>query len=579
MHVKTKQESGQRNIKLSNHVVRQLFAIVSKWQKRPRKLCHLVGHRVSPDGPFGLLVIASLRRGSQVELRTRTQTVVFTDMADYTRSVGNADREALRQLLARHQTMVEPVLTRRGGRIVKGIGDSFMALFDSATDAVRACLDLVEAHGPGSGSTVTFRASCATGDVEETSNDAFGDTVNLASRINARTPAGEVWLSNGTRHCMNQAEIPWESTGNHQLKGIPGDVEVFRAVARHQAILPDTLVAAVRTSRLVTWNAGDVQPPVPPGGHLILAGFQPGSAVLGQAVDALPIVDPSHIWLQSYTLNPAERVEWAQKGRGLIVCTGEALSAAIARFSAPLQRTPGSDTIILDSTTVAAVDLVIAGLCLPGVPLAEVVAGYSYDLLPDGRWVNRSERAQLRLDVGPQGAQIGVLAPGVSVDGQSAGISSHWPLRHGSTVTTPAGSWRYVAFQVDGFVGAFVGDSPMHLGVGAGQRVELGREPNHPGLLLPDRNNQDNIRWCTGPRAARAREKGFTLDKSLTGRRQTAVEVAGDEVRVVPLHETCPTLLLGADGSVQRLSAAATVQIGDAIMVGTTVVALREASL
>lgn len=514
-----------------------------------------------------------------MELRTRTKTVVFTDMADYTRSVVNSDREALRQLLAHHQAMVEPVLTRRGGRIVKGIGDSFMALFDSATDAVRACLDLVEGHAPGSGSTVTFRASCATGDVEETSNDAFGDTVNLSARINARTPAGEVWLSNGTRHCMNQAEIPWESTGHHQLKGIPGDVEVFRAVARHQAILPDTLVAAVRTGRLAVWNAGDLMPPVHPGGHVILNGFQPGTVGLTQAIDALPIADPSHLWLQAYQVSPANRLEWALKGRGLIVATPEALTAAIARYSAPLQRSVGSDTIILDGGGLAVLDLVVAGLCLPGVPLAEVVAGYSYDLLPDGRWVNRSERAQLRVDVGPSGPAVMVLSPGASVDGQPAAINTTWPLRHGSAVSTPSGTWRFYSFNQDGFIGAFVGDSQMHLGVSAGQRVELGREPNHPGLLLPDRNNQDNIRWCAGPRAARAREKGFTLDKSLTGRRQTAVEVTADDVKVIPLHETCPTLLLGADGAVQRLPAGQSARLGDAILVGTTVVALREATL
>ncbi len=513
-----------------------------------------------------------------MQLRTRTQTVVFTDLADYTKSVVNSDREGLRQLLNHHQEMVEPVLTRRGGRIVKGIGDSFMALFDSATDAVRACLDLVEGHAPGSGSSVTFRASCATGDVEETEGDAFGETVNLSARINARTPAGEVWLSNGTRHCMNQAEIPFESTGHHQLKGIPGDAEVFRAVARHQAILPDTLIAAVRTGRLIVWNAGEILPPVPSGGHVVMVDFKPGSPQLAQAVDTLPIVDPSHVWLQSYHFSPAARVEWAAKGRGIIIATPEALVATIARYSAPLQRSAGSDTIILDAGGTAVVDLVIAGLCLPAAPLGEVVAGYSYDLLADGRWVNRSERAQLRLDVGPAGPTVTVLSPGVSVDGQAAGINSTWPVRHGSVITTPAGTWRHFAFAADGFIGAFLGDSQMHLGIGPGQRVELGREPNHPGLLLPDRNNQDNIRWCSGPRAARAREKGFTLDKSLTGRRQSAVELVGDALMVTPLHETCPTMILSPNGTVVRLPGAQRVGVGDAILVGTTIVAIREAS-
>ena len=514
-----------------------------------------------------------------MELRTRTQTVVFTDMADYTKSVVNSDREALRLLLERHQTMVEPVLTRRGGRIVKGIGDSFMALFDSATDAVRACLDLVEAHGPASGTAVTFRASLATGDVEETSNDAFGETINLSARINARTPAGEVWLSAGTWHCMNTAEIPWESTGRHTLKGIPGEVEVFRAVARHQCVMPEALIAAVRTGRLVLWNAGDPVPVVPPGGHVVLVGFSPGSPAIAQAVDSLPIADPSHLWLQGYPLAPAERIDWVRHGRGVMVCTAEALASTVQRYAAPLQRSAGSDTIILDGGTVTVLNLVVAGLCLPVVPFAEVVAGYSYDLLADGRWVNRSERATLRVDVSGSGPSITVLVPGVTVGGQVAAINSNWPLRAGTTVITPSGSLSFVEFSQDGFLGALVGDSPMHLGVGPGQRVELGREPNHPGLHLPDRNNQDNIRWCAGPRAARAREKGFTLDKSLTGRRQTAVEVVGDGVRIVPLHETCPTLLLTAAGAVSRLPGPQNAQVGDAILVGTTVVALRDAGL
>ncbi len=512
-----------------------------------------------------------------MELRTRTKTVVFTDMADYTKSVVKSDREELRALLQRHQAMVEPVLIARGGRVVKGIGDSFMALFDTATDAVRACLDLIEAHPPQASAGVTFRASCATGDVEETDNDAFGETVNLSARINARIPAGEVWISAGTWHCMNQAEIPWESTGRHVLKGIPGEVEVFRAVARHHCALPDPLVAAVRTSRLVVWNEGDPVPSAPANGHIVLVGFQPGSASLSQAVDALPVLDPSHIWLQAHHIGPAERIEWAQHGRGLVVTTAEALTATVARYAAPLQRALGSDTIILDAGGAAIFNLVIAGVCLPAVPFAEVVAGYSYDLLPDGRWVNRSERAVLRLDVSQSGVALTILAPGVSVDGQHAGIQTTWPLRPGSMVQTHLGPMRYHAFSVDGFMGALVGDSPMHRGLGLGERVELGREPAHPGLLLPDRNSQDNIRWCAGPRAARAREKGFTMDKSLTGRRQTAVEAGGGGIVVIPLHETCPTLLLTAEGTVSRLPSARTVHVGDAILVGTTVVALREA--
>ncbi len=512
-----------------------------------------------------------------METRTRTQTVVFTDMANYTRNVVNSDREALRHLLAQHQEMVEPVLTRRGGRIVKGLGDSFMALFDSATEAVRACLDLVEAHG-AEGGAISFRASCATGDVEESSNDAFGDTVNLASRINSITPAGEVWLSAGTWHCMNQAEIPWESTGRHALKGIPGEVEVFRGVANNACALPEALVVGLRMGRVVLWKQGDPVPAVPPSGHVLLVGHRVGTAALAQAVDSLPIADPSHLWLVTYSMGPAERLEWARHGRGLVVATESALDAKIAKLAAPAPRAAGSETIILDGGAVNVVNLVLAGLGLPAVPYADVVAGYSYDLMTDGRWVNRSDRSLVRVDVGATGATVTVLGPGVAMNGQSMSINATAALRAGSTLNTPAGTFRFVELNAEGYLGALVGDTQIRLGVASGQKVELGREPQHPGLLLPDRNNQDNIRWCPGPRAARAREKGFTLDKSLTGRRQAAVEIDMNRVTVVPLHQSCPTVLLPPSGPAARVADAREARVDDALLLGTTVVAIRDAT-
>ncbi len=511
-----------------------------------------------------------------MQTRTVTRTIVFTDMAGYTQSVSASDREGLRNLLLTHERLVQPVLAARGGRVVKNIGDSFMAFFDSATDAIRACMDLVEAHqAPG----IQFRAGIGTGDVEETDSDAFGEPVNLAARIISKAPTGEVWFSNATRHCMNQAEIPWESTGRHALKGIPGDIEVFRAVPQHAAYLPEVLVNAVRARQIVRWNAGDPMPVLAPNAHVLLEGFKPASAGLTEALDRLPLVDPGRIWLVTYSMTPLDRYEWARSGRNLVIATPQAIRSAIQAHERPAMANRGSDTIIIDTDRSASVELVVAGLALPAVPLAEVVAGYSYDQLPDGRWVNRSERAVVRVDVGTNGASITVLAPGVQVGGQAAAINATVALTSGLTVRTPAGALVYHALEAEGYLGALVGDTQMRLGVADGQHVELGREPNHPGLLLPDRSNQDNIRWLSGPRALRAREKGFTLDKVLTGRRQASVTAFDGQAQVVPLHETCATLLLDARGQLHRLAAPTSVTAGDVFLLGTSVVALREPQL
>lgn len=63
-----------------------------------------------------------------MNIRTRTLTVVFTDMVNYTKTVSASDREGIRNLLTLHEQRVGPVLKKHRGRIVKNIGDSFMAL-------------------------------------------------------------------------------------------------------------------------------------------------------------------------------------------------------------------------------------------------------------------------------------------------------------------------------------------------------------------------------------------------------------------------------------------------------------------
>ena len=154
-------------------------------------------------------------------MSTSTQTVVFTDLANYTANVARSDREGLRRILLEHEELVTPVVNRYGGRIVKNLGDSFLILFPSATDAVRAALDIQ--HLVMNSGGLSIRLAMTTGDVEAIDGDAFGECVNLAARILSKAPAGEIWFGAGTWICMNTAEIPWDPVGRFRLKGIPGD--------------------------------------------------------------------------------------------------------------------------------------------------------------------------------------------------------------------------------------------------------------------------------------------------------------------------------------------------------------------
>jgi len=110
--------------------------------------------------------------------------------------------------------------------------------------------------------------------------------------------------------------------------------------------------------------------------------------------------------------------------------------------------------------------------------------------------------------------------------------------------------------------------------VHAGAQTVFGRDPGYPGFALPDRRGNDNLRWCAGARAARARESGFTLDKALAGRRQCSLVGSPSGVVVVSEHDRCPTYLLDG-GALVTVQEPRAVVAGDHIIAGTSVIALR----
>ena len=506
---------------------------------------------------------------------TRTRTVVFTDLANYTAKVSRSDREGLRRILQEHEDLVRPIVMRYGGRIVKNLGDAFLILFTAATDAVRASLDVQ--HKVTLDGGMPLRLSLATGDIEEIDGDAFGEAVNLSARINSKAPPGEIWFSQGTWICMNAAEIPWESVGRFNLKGLPGAQEVYRAVPNHICWLPEPVKLAARAGNLVRLSRGQPPGTLPPDPVVLFEGFNPGSAALNAAIDRLPVLNPANLFLSTYNISMQDRIAWTDAGRGVVVGTPEAIEKALQETVRATQRSTGSDTIVLDVGGAADLELVMGGLALPSVPLSDVVASYFYDLLPDGRWVNRSERAVLRVEVTPDGASVTPMATGIQVNGRPVPPGESTRLRSGDRIATQTASHEFQAGpEGSAYCGLLLSDTDMRLGVNAGQTAELGREPGHPGLALPDRRGQDNIRWCSGQRAARARSGGFTLDRALAGRRQASVEMVGEQLTVTPLHPRCPTWILRGDsGALQRAEQPQAIGWDDLVVAGTTVVAMR----
>jgi class 3 adenylate cyclase len=157
---------------------------------------------------------------------SRTLSVLFADLKDFTGQAATLSRARLLALLRRQRTVVERAIAPHDGRIVKTMGDGLIVTFDSATNAVLAAL-AIQSDARRAG--IELRIGITTGEVTLEADDVYGPAVNVAARLQAIADAGEVLFSDATRHAIHSAEVTSEDLGPRELKGVPGTVRVHRA--------------------------------------------------------------------------------------------------------------------------------------------------------------------------------------------------------------------------------------------------------------------------------------------------------------------------------------------------------------
>ena len=168
---------------------------------------------------------------SQQEHTRRLAAVWFADVAGYV-TLSGRDAEAAMAIVAELQRVSQKIVEQYGGLVLRFIGDSAIAAFDSTEIAVRAALDLQTAfqssdivlrHGSG------LRIGVHVGEIVETADgDVHGDGVNIASRLQAVAETGRVVLSeSAARQVEDRDDFELRSLGSHEFKGVKRPMEVY----------------------------------------------------------------------------------------------------------------------------------------------------------------------------------------------------------------------------------------------------------------------------------------------------------------------------------------------------------------
>ncbi len=154
-------------------------------------------------------------------------TMLFTDIVDSTPLAAELGDEEWSTLIDEHNVRVRRQVVAQGGHALKSTGDGFLAAFDETPPAIRcalASMAAVEDLG------LSLRAGVHVGEVARMDrSDLSGLAVHFAQRLCARARGGQVLVSAAVRDACTGSGIAFEDQGKAQLKGIPGEWEVFEA--------------------------------------------------------------------------------------------------------------------------------------------------------------------------------------------------------------------------------------------------------------------------------------------------------------------------------------------------------------
>jgi class 3 adenylate cyclase len=166
----------------------------------------------------------------------RLLAVVVADIVGYSRLMAENESDTFYRVKDFQNSLITPALERNHGRVVKWTGDGFLATFDSAVDAVRAAVEIQSGAASAGASAaddrrIRFRIGINAGDVIMVPGDVYGDTVNVAARLETLATPGGICISRGVRDTVRgKFSVEFEDRGELAVKNIPDPVGTFSVI-------------------------------------------------------------------------------------------------------------------------------------------------------------------------------------------------------------------------------------------------------------------------------------------------------------------------------------------------------------
>jgi TolB-like protein/Tfp pilus assembly protein PilF len=184
----------------------------------------------------------------------RLAAILAADVVGYSRLMEQDEAETLAALKVRRKGILEPLVSKHHGRVFKVTGDGVLVEFGSAVNAVQCAVDLQQAMAGANGGQpadrhIVLRIGVNLGDVVVEGRDLYGDSVNIAARLEAMAQPGGIWVS-GTAydHVKNKVKVGFDDLGVQNLRNIAEPVRAYRVAGMAAIAVGTTAPAADKPS-------------------------------------------------------------------------------------------------------------------------------------------------------------------------------------------------------------------------------------------------------------------------------------------------------------------------------------------
>ncbi len=161
-------------------------------------------------------------------MERRLAAILAADVVGYSRLMNKDETGTLAALKACEAELIEPTVGKHNGRIFKRMGDGYLIEFASAVDVVECALAWQDQLLAKENQPLTFRMGINLGEVLAEADDVYGDSVNIAARLEALAQPGCIALSDDAyRQVRDRLDVKFHDLGEQELKNIPQPVHVW----------------------------------------------------------------------------------------------------------------------------------------------------------------------------------------------------------------------------------------------------------------------------------------------------------------------------------------------------------------